>query len=56
MWVKLIEEFDKQLPDSLKFAVGYFHGKHQMSLVNVEDLKVMYTKHMQVGRQSVNVV
>ena len=45
LWVKLIEEFDKQVPESLKFAVGYFDSRHQMSLVNVEDLKIMYTKH-----------
>ena len=45
MQVKLIEEFDEQVPDSLKFVVGYFDGRHQMSLVNVNDLNVMYTKH-----------
>ena len=43
--VKLIEELEEQVPDSLKFGVGYFDGRHQMSLVSVEDLKAMYSKH-----------
>jgi len=29
--VKLIEEFQEQVPDTLKFSVGYFDGRHQMS-------------------------
>jgi len=40
-----MEEFDEQVPESLKFSVGYIDGKHQMSLVNVEDLKLMYSKN-----------
>ena len=43
--VKLIEELEEQVPDSLKFGLGYFDGRHQMSLVSAEDLKVMYSKH-----------
>ena len=43
--VKLIEEFQEQVPDSLRFSVGYFDGRHQMSLVNHEDLRAMYSKH-----------
>jgi len=43
--VKLIEEFKEQVPDSLKFGLGYFDSRHQMSLVSAEDLKVMYSKH-----------
>ena len=43
--VKLIEELEEQVPDSLKFGVGYFDGKHQMSLVSVEDLNAMYSRH-----------
>ena len=26
LWVKLIEEFQEQVPDALKFSVGYFDG------------------------------
>jgi len=43
--VKLIEELKEQVPDSLKFGLGYFDGRHQMSLVSAEDLKVMYSRH-----------
>ena len=43
--LKLIEELEEQVPDSLKFEVGYCDGKHQMSLVSGEDLKAMYSKH-----------
>jgi len=43
--VKLIEEFCEQVPDSLSFGVGYFDGKHQMSLYNQDDLGTMYDKH-----------
>lgn len=43
--VKLIEDFSEQVPDSLSFGVGYFDGKHQMSLFNQDDLGTMYDKH-----------
>jgi len=45
LWVKLIEEFQEQVPDTLKFSVGYFDGQHQMSLVNCDDLHTMYSKY-----------
>ena len=48
--VKLIEELEEQVPDSLKFGLGYFDGRHQMSLVSAEDLKVMYSKHRLGGK------
>ena len=41
--VKLIEEFQEQIPDSLRFSVGYCDGCHQMSLINREDLRAMYS-------------
>jgi len=47
---KLIEEFQEQVPDSLRFSVGYFDGRHQMSLVDHEDLSAMYSKY-KFGRE-----
>ena len=29
----------------MRFSVGYFDGRHQMSLVNLEDLRAMYSKY-----------
>jgi len=43
--VKIIDEFEDQVPDSLKFSIGYFDGKHQMYLFNIEDLNFMYSKY-----------
>lgn len=43
--VKLIEDFSEQVPDLLSFGVGYFDGKHQISLYNQDDLGTMYDKH-----------
>jgi len=43
--VKLIEQFQEQVPDTLKFSVGYFDGRHQMSLVSCDDLHGMYSKY-----------
>jgi len=40
-----IESFQEQIPDSLKFSLGYIDGRHQMSLVNCDDLHAMYSKH-----------
>ena len=36
---------DEQVPDSVKFNVGYIDGKHQMSLFSNEDLNLMYSKY-----------
>jgi len=43
--ISMIDEFDDQVPDSVKFNVGYFDGRHQMSLFNREDLSLMYSKY-----------
>ena len=43
--ISLIEQFDEQVPDSVKFNVGYIDGRHQMSLFNNEDLNLMYSKY-----------
>ena len=43
--VSLIDQFDEQVPESVKFNVGYIDGRHQMSLFNNEDLNLMYSKH-----------
>ena len=43
--VSLIEQFDEQVPDSVKFNVGYIDGRHQISLFNSEDLNLMYSKY-----------
>ena len=43
--VSMIDEFDDQVPDSVKFNVGYIDGRHQMSLFNVDDLSLMYSKY-----------
>ena len=39
--VSLIE----QVPESVKFNVGYIDGRHQMSLFSNEDLNLMYSKY-----------
>ena len=41
----MIEGFSEQVPDSLSFGIGYFDGKHQMSLYSQDDLGTMYDKH-----------
>ena len=41
----MIDEFDDQVMDSVKFNAGYIDGRHQMSLFNVEDLSLMYSKY-----------
>ena len=43
--VSLIEQFDEQMPDSVKFNVGYIDvgyidGRHQISLFSSEDLNL----------------
>ena len=43
--VSLIEQFDEQVPESVKFNVGYIDGRHQMSLFSNEDLNLMYSKY-----------
>ena len=35
LWLKLIEELEEQVPDSLKFGLGYCDGKHQAKIENV---------------------
>jgi hypothetical protein len=41
---KLMEEFDKQVPSTLNFSVGYFEGRQSTKkwLVSTEDLHAMY--------------
>jgi len=41
----MIDEFDNQVMYSVKFNAGYIDGRHQMSLFNVEDLSLMYSKY-----------
>ena len=43
--VSMIDDFDDQVPDSVKFNVGYIDDRHQMSLFNVEDLSLMYSEY-----------
>ena len=43
--VSLIKQFDEQVPDSVKFNVGYIDGRHQISLFSNEDLNLMYSKY-----------
>ena len=41
--VILTEQFDEQVPDFVKFNVGYIDGRHQISLFSSEDLNLMYS-------------
>ena len=47
--LKLIDELEEQVPDSLSFPVGYFEGqKHsKIWLVTEKDLQAMYEKYPQ---------
>jgi len=43
--ISMMNEFDDQVPDSVKFNVGYIDERHQMSQFNREDLSLMYSKY-----------
>jgi len=45
----MIDEFNDQVPNSVKFNVGYIDGRHQMSLFNEEELSLMHSKYKLSG-------
>ena len=53
--VKLMEEFEEQVPDSLNFSVGYFEGRQSTKkwIVTQEDLHAMYAMMNQAGKTDV---
>ena len=52
---KLIEEFEKQVPSTLNFSVGYFEGRQSSKkwLISTEDLHAMYFAFQQSGRTDI---
>ena len=55
MKVKLMEEFDTQVPPTTRFSVGYFAGRQSTKkwLVTQEDLTAMYAELRQAGKNDV---
>ena len=49
---KLIDEFQKEVPQNLDFSVGYFEGRQSSKkwLVTTEDLHAMYYTLQQSGK------
>ena len=45
--MKLVDEFQHQVPNSVSFNIGYFEGRQQTKLwlVTNDDLKTMYSKY-----------
>ena len=52
---KLMEEFEKQVPSTLNFSVGYFEGRQSTKkwLVSTEDLHAMYFAFQQSGKADI---
>lgn len=55
MKVKLMEEFDDQVPPTTRFSVGYFAGRQSTKkwLVTQEDLTAMCAELRQAGKNDV---
>ena len=52
---KLMEEFEKQVPSTLNFSVGYFEGCQSTKkwLISTEDLHAMYFAFQQSGKTDI---
>ena len=45
MKVRLMEEFEESVPQTTKFAIGYFHQSTKYWICNEEDLNALYTSN-----------